>query len=156
MTNSRFGIKTVKDALVTLIGTTKVSDLNQSLTTSVKQVTTRKPDTGQAVIPATMYPTVNVWSGRANMALRGASKRFEMTMTYQIDIWTRDMNSIDRAKDQLEDLADNVIYILMNNIDTLGANSYIKIVDYNADYNTNDSGFIAHGVIGLEVYKALG
>ena len=101
MTIDRFGINTIKDSLVTLIGTTNVSDLNQGASVNVKQVTTRKPDMGQAVIPTSMYPTVNVWSGEAIMGLRGASKRYEMTMTYQIDIWTIDIKSIDNAKDQL-------------------------------------------------------
>jgi hypothetical protein len=156
MTIDRFGINTIKDSLVTLIGTTNVSDLNQGASVNVKQVTTRKPDMGQAVIPTSMYPTVNVWSGEAIMGLRGASKRYEMTMTYQIDIWTRDIKSIDNAKDQLEILTDNVLYILMNNIDMNLTNGYIKPVRYTVDYNTNESGFIAHGVINLEVYRALG
>jgi hypothetical protein len=156
MTVDRFGIQSIKDALVTLIGTTQSSALNNGLSVSVKQITTRKPDMGQAVIPSSMYPTVNIWSGRANMNLRGASKRYEMTMVYQIDLWTRDIASIDAAKDQLELLADNVLYILFNGIDSLGlTNGYIKPTSYVADYNTNESGFIAHGIIELEVYRAL-
>lgn len=154
MTVGRFGIQSIKDALVTLIGTTQVSELNSNLTTSVKQVTTMKPD--QAIIPTSMFPTVNIWSDRADMALRGASKRYEMKMTYRIDCWVRDMASIDKAKDQLETLIDNVLYILFNNIDLSAVgNGWIKPINYTPEYNTNESGFIAHGIIELEVYRAL-
>jgi hypothetical protein len=157
MTVDRFGIQTIKDALVTLLSTTNVSDLNSGLTKSVKQVISIKPDMGQSVIPVTMFPTVNVWSNRAEIGLRGASKRYEMKMVYQIDMWTRSMVSIHEAKNELEILSDNVLYILFNNIEiAIATNGYIKPVSFTPDYNTNESGFIAHGIIELEVYRALG
>jgi len=149
----RFGLNTIKDALVTLIGTTNVSDLNSGLTTSVKQVITKKPD--ELVIPVTMYPTVNIWSSRGTMSFRGASTRRARTDELQIDFWVRNMKSIDAAKDEAEILLDNILYILDGSV-KIGAivNGYLNAASWVINYDEKE-GFNAHGTIIVEAWRLL-
>ena len=148
----RYGYKTIKDALVTLLGTTSVSDLNSGLARSVQQVITLKPD--NIVIPDPKFPTVCVWLESATETFRGASTRKESTAIYKIDFWTKAIGSLDSAIDESQLLGDNILYIIASkiNITNLGSSrGWIKATEMRFDYNTDQSGFIAHGNIRLEV-----
>jgi hypothetical protein len=154
----RYGYKTIKDAIVTLLGTTKVSDLNNGLARAVQQVITTKPTDVNAVIPSTKFPTVCIWLQRVEETYRGASKRKESIASYEIHFWTYSIGSVDKALDEAQLLADNILYIINGNIDIANVGStkgYLKGVSVTFDYNTNDSGFIAHGFIDLQVFRYL-
>jgi hypothetical protein len=150
---TRFGTVTIKDALVTLLGTTNVSDLNSGLTTTVKQVVTKKPD--DIVIEVTMFPTVCVWMGNYLADFRGASKRKEVRATAEIHFWTRDMRSIDNSIDEAQNLADNIMYIIDGNVGTVVTNGWIKSSGVQYEYRTSESGFVTHGIVSVDVVREL-
>lgn len=150
----RFGYKTIKDALVTLIGTTKVTDLNNGLAISVKQVITKKPS--EIVIPDTLYPTVNVWLNSIEESFRGASKRIEAIATFHIDCWTHSLGSVDSSIDELQLLIDNILYIIGDNVGLSAiTRGYEKVTGISFDYNSNESGFVSHAKITLLVFRYL-
>jgi len=152
----RFGFRTIKDAIVTLLGTTAVSDLNSGLARSVQQIVTVKPTDNNMVIPTTKYPTVCVWFDNATEEFEGASKRKKTTALYQIHFWTYSMGSVDSSLDQAQLLADNIIYVLNSNIgiSSLGSTrGYLKVIGMSFSYSTNDSGFVTHGQIDLQIIR---
>jgi len=154
--SERFGYKTIKDALVTLLGTTNVSDLNNGLAKSVTTVATRKPD--NIVVADTQYPYVNVWLESVDEEFRGASTRKEVFANFQIDAWVKSMKSLDTAIDELQLLIDNIAYILRNNVGISSLSStrgYIKMNNSSMIFDTDASGFIGHAKLSLQVIRYL-
>ena len=151
----RFGYRTIKDAIVTLFNN-NTSDLNNGLTTSVKQIITRKPD--NIAVKITNFPTVCVWLDSVDEEFRGASTRKMSTAHFQIHFWVHDKYSIDASIDDSQLLADNISYILRDNVSVLNLSStrgYMSIPTTTFVYNTDDSGFISHGLINLDVIRFL-
>lgn len=150
----RIGTVAIKDALVTLIGTTAVSDLNNGLTNTVKKVYTGKPD--EAVIQVSMFPAICIWIGQFEADFRGASKRKEVKLQCEIHFWTRNMVSVDASIDDAQNLSDNIIYIIDSNVQLAGiGNGFMKVSGLRIEYRTADSGFVAHGVVTVEITKYL-
>ena len=149
----KYGFGAIEDGLVTLLNT-NIATINTGLSRTVKKIATLKPDNIVLKIPE--YPAICVYFDFADRDFRGASKRIETIGRYRIDYWTHDRYSIDATKDQADLLADNLLYVLDSNIDIsnfYAAKGYILAKGIRYDYNTNDSGFITHGVIELEVRR---
>ena len=150
-----FGYRTIKDAIVSLI-TDNSSDINSGLSRSVQQVITMKPD--DIVIPTTKYPTICVWLDSIDEEFNGASKRKKATANFQIHLWTYSIGDLDSSIDQSQLLADNINYVLNSNIGITNLSSsrgYLDTTRTLFNYNTDDSGFIAHGYIDLKVIRYL-
>lgn len=150
----RFGYVAIKNAIVTLLGTTAVSDLNSGLPRNVQKIDTRKPD--NIVIPDTQYPFVNVWFDNAEEDFRGASTRKEAMGYYEIDAWVKDMKSLDSAIDTLQLLIDNIAYIFRGNVGLAAVvRGYVKLTNLKINFNTDISGFVAHAKLNITVIRLL-
>ncbi len=149
----RFGIVAIKNGLVTLLGTTNVSDLNSGLGASdqVKQVITVRPDP-ELKIPDTKYPTVNVWVGDSVDATRGASKRKEVRVPIEIWVYVRKMGSVDSSIDDVQNLADNVRYIVDSNMGFV-ANGQLETKGVKFFYGDSANGFMSKARIDVEAFK---
>lgn len=153
----RYGYKAIKDAIVTLLNNNS-SDLNNGLARSVQQIITAKPTEANAVIPTTKYPSICVWLSKIEENFRGASTRKEAIATFEVHFWAHSLGSVDGALDQAQLLTDNILYILQGNIGISALSStkgYLKGVSVTFDYNTADSGFVAHGWIEMQVIRYL-
>jgi len=151
----RYGRNAIEDAIVALLND-NLSDLNSGLLTAVKQIITTKPD--DIVIGLPKYPSVCVAFISADREFEGASKRINDTAHYEVHFWTLNRYSIDKSRDEADQLLDNILFIFDSNIAISSLSStrgflLAKRVAY--DYNTGDSGFITHGFIELDVTRIL-
>ena len=151
----RYGRNAVEDAIVALLNTNS-SDLNSGLTVSVKKIVTQKPD--NIVIGLPEYPAICVAFISADREFQGASSRIRDEAHYEVHFWTSNKYSIDASRDEADALLDNLLYIFDSNTGIVSLSStrgYLlaKRVAYN--YNTDDSGFITHGSIDLDVIRVL-